>query len=221
MDASDAAEGRDAESCELRFGVSRAATPLARSSRVLQGRPKPPMNHIRCATGLLGAAASVALAAAWPPALVQAHHSRAMFDTTEAVVLGGSVKSMSWRNPHVYFEVDVTSGARQSGTWMLESGSVAGLVQEGWSENTVKVGDQVQVEVYPHKDSSRKYAGADRGNKSDGARYTSFIPGAARQRMRRRQNRRATVPARGIAPTRRTAAAPSATRPSADPRTGL
>ena len=96
------------------------------------------MRHRLTPTRLLGAAASGALAVAlaaehWPGHITLG----AMFDTTEAVVLGGSAEKR-WScapTPHVYFEVDVASGAGQSGTWdARERVRSPASSQEGWGE---------------------------------------------------------------------------------------
>ena len=129
-----------------------------------------------------GAAAAGALLLgavfAAPPAA--AHHSRAMFDTLRPVTLTGAVAKKTWRNPHVYFEIAVTGeGGSSATTWVLEGGSVAGMVQSGWSERTLEVGDAISVEVAPHKDSSRRYGSLIAVTVADGTRYESFTPGAA------------------------------------------
>ena len=53
------------------------------------------------------------------------------------------------------------------------------MVQSGWSERTLHVGDVISVEVAPHKDSSRRYASLIAVTIADGTRYESFTPGAA------------------------------------------
>ena len=56
----------------------------------------------------------------------------------------------TWRNPHVYFEIAVTGERGSSGDDLgLGGGSVAGMVQSGWSERTLDVGDAISVEVAP------------------------------------------------------------------------
>ena len=89
---------------------------------------------------------------------VHAHHSRAMFDLDITLKLEGKISKATWRNPHVYFEIDVESVDRQTTTWVLESSSVAGLAQSGWTQDTIKVGDLVVAMVNPQKGDSRRYA---------------------------------------------------------------
>ena len=101
------------------------------------------------------AAAAVVLAAAIP---VFAHHSfSAEFDSTKPVNLTGVVTKVEWQNPHTYFYVDVKDP--QTGrvsNWACEMGSPNGLVRQGWTRETLKVGTVVSVEGKRAKDGSNK-----------------------------------------------------------------
>jgi hypothetical protein len=101
------------------------------------------------------AAAAVVLAAAIP---VFAHHSfSAEFDSTKPVTLTGVVTKVEWQNPHTYFYVDVKDP--QTGkvaNWACEMGSPNGLVRQGWTRETLKVGTVVSVEGKRAKDGSNK-----------------------------------------------------------------
>ena len=55
--------------------------------------------------------ARIAYTATLVPAAVFAHHSRAVFDTKQEVVIEGTVTKLDWRNPHIYFTVE-TQGPR-------------------------------------------------------------------------------------------------------------
>jgi len=107
---------------------------------------------------------------------VHAHHSRAMFDEDNALKLEGRISKATWRNPHVYFEIDIESADGQTVTWILESGSVALLSQSGWSSETLKVGDLVTVTVSPHKDESKRYAALTDVALADGTRMVRLVP---------------------------------------------
>src|SRR5262245_22197487 len=39
----------------------------------------------------------------------EAHHSRALYDTTQEVVIEGTVTNLEWRNPHVSMTVETKS----------------------------------------------------------------------------------------------------------------
>jgi len=96
--------------------------------------------------------ALIAILAAVPLA---AHHSfAAEYDAKKPVTLKGTVTKVDWRNPHVYFFLDVEDEQGQRVNWALEMGPPAGLQRAGWTKNTMKVGDEVVVEGSLAKDGS-------------------------------------------------------------------
>ena len=107
-------------------------------------------------TRLVAFAVAVALLAAAAP--VSAHHSfAAEFDSTKPVNLKGVVTKVEWMNPHTYFYIDVKDEATgRVSNWALEMGSPNGLVRQGWTRNTLKVGTVVNVEGTRAKDGSTK-----------------------------------------------------------------
>lgn len=98
----------------------------------------------RCARIVVGI--GVLLLVAAPSAL--AHHSfAAEFDADKPFKLTGVVTKVEWQNPHTYFYIDVTDPATNKVTnWALEMGSPNGLMNQGWTRNTLKVGDVVTVD---------------------------------------------------------------------------
>lgn len=84
-----------------------------------------------------------------------AHHSfAAEFDANSPINLKGVVTKIEWMNPHTYFYMDVTGTDGKVINWGLEMGSPNGLMRQGWSRNTMKVGDVVTVEGSRARDGS-------------------------------------------------------------------
>src|SRR4051794_18343587 len=51
-----------------------------------------------------------------------AHHSAAAtYDTSKPVTLKGVVTKLDWKNPHVYYYIDVTDPAGNVMNWAIES----------------------------------------------------------------------------------------------------
>lgn len=88
-------------------------------------------------------------------ASVVAHHSfAAEFDASKPLTLKGTVTKIEWQNPHTYFYMDVAAADGKVVNWGMEMGSPNGLMRQGWTRNTLKVGDVVTVEGSAAKDGT-------------------------------------------------------------------
>jgi len=88
---------------------------------------------------------------------VKAHHSfSAVFDAESPVEVTGTVTRVDWKNPHVWFYVDVEADDGAVVNWEFELGSPNGLRRRGWSRTTLKVGDVISVSGYRARNKSTR-----------------------------------------------------------------
>ena len=87
------------------------------------------------------------------PGLVAHHSFAAEFDAAKPLNLKGIVTKIEWANPHTYFYMDVAEGDKVT-NWGMEMGSPNGLMRQGWTRNTLHVGDEVAVEGSQAKDGA-------------------------------------------------------------------
>jgi hypothetical protein len=75
-----------------------------------------------------------------------AHHSFAThYDTGNIVEISGVLSDVKMRNPHSFFEVDVTDADGNTETWEVEAHAVPILRRLGITRDTLRVGDTVTV----------------------------------------------------------------------------
>jgi hypothetical protein len=86
---------------------------------------------------------------------VLAHHSfSAEYDADKPVTLKGTVTKVEWTNPHARFYVDVKDASGNVINWNFELASPNGLMRQGWTRHSLKVGDVVSVTGALAKDGS-------------------------------------------------------------------
>jgi uncharacterized protein DUF6152 len=105
-------------------------------------------------TARIAFASAVLLAIAAAPAA--AHHSfAAEYDAAKPVTLHGAVVRVEWTNPHARFYVEVKEPDGTAATWNLELASPNVLVRQGWTRNSLKIGDEITVTGSAAKDGSK------------------------------------------------------------------
>src|ERR1700686_5431470 len=93
----------------------------------------------RIAFGVLGIAAALLAAPAF------AHHSFAIFDQSKMLYLSGTVKQFELVNPHTWLHLAVANDKGDVSTWSFEAGSVLQLAALGWSKDSFRIDDKVEV----------------------------------------------------------------------------
>jgi len=91
-----------------------------------------------------------------PAMPVVAHHSfAAQYDANKPFKMTGTVTKVEWMNPHTFFYIDVKDEKTGNVTsWAIEMAGPNGLMRAGWTRNTMKEGDVVEVEGSLAKDGS-------------------------------------------------------------------
>jgi hypothetical protein len=95
---------------------------------------------------LLGGLAAALCAGAAP-----AHHSTVEFDYTKVYAVTGTVKELQWTNPHSWLQVMVKDENGELVEWGFELGAPVFNVRMGWTNGSVRNGDQVTVVFCPTK----------------------------------------------------------------------
>ena len=86
---------------------------------------------------------------------VFAHHSfAAEFDSTKAVTLQGTVTKLDWMNPHIWIYLDTKDDSGTVAHWQCEGGPPNTLTRNGWSRDSLKIGDTATVEGFRSKDGT-------------------------------------------------------------------
>ena len=100
--------------------------------------------------GVLAAGAALLLSTA----PTSAHHvPAAKFDPAKPVTLSGRVTHVDWLNPHVHIFVNAEN-TKPRANWVVELESTVDLRRNGWTRDTVKVGDAITVQGIAARDGS-------------------------------------------------------------------
>lgn len=109
---------------------------------------------IKVKPGVLSAKLVLVITLLYFPGAGHGHHSfTAQFDATKPIEISGYLIKMEWRNPHVYFFLEVERN-EQYEEWAFEMGSPIAMERNGWTRNSVQVGDILEVEGSLARDGS-------------------------------------------------------------------
>ena len=90
-----------------------------------------------------------------------AHHSvAATYDVDKKITLHGAITQVEWKNPHVFYYIDVTDTAGKVTNWAIEASTPNQLYRAGWRKDDVKAGDMVTLtDTAPARNGSPKASG--------------------------------------------------------------
>lgn len=96
---------------------------------------------------------------------VSAHHSfAAEYDSNKPISVKGTVRKLSWVNPHAYLYIDVKEGDGKLVTWAFELLSPNALARQGWNRDSLKYGDAISIDGYLARDGKPLADGASHAN---------------------------------------------------------
>ena len=106
-------------------------------------RPNKPMTLFSLAVALL--AVSLPLLA---------HHGNAAYDADKIITVKGTVTAYVWSNPHVFVKIDGKDDSGNVVHWIVEGQNPVSMTQIGWTNNTFKPGDVVEIDAIPAKNGN-------------------------------------------------------------------
>ena len=85
-----------------------------------------------------------------------AHHAfTAQYDAEARTELTGVVVKVEWLNPHAYFYLDVENPETgEVTTWACELGSPVSMMRQGWTRESLELGEVLVVEGALARDGS-------------------------------------------------------------------
>lgn len=81
-----------------------------------------------------------------------AHHSTlGFFDPDQTIEMEGVLTEISWANPHVRFDVDVTNEAGAIESWHVETSALSVLRSRGLHQDFMQPGDRIRISGAPSR----------------------------------------------------------------------
>lgn len=74
-----------------------------------------------------------------------AHHAYDANYTREIGSIEGEVVDVFWANPHVQYYLEVTNDDGTKQVWIIEADNLNVMGRDGWTDETLQVGDRVRV----------------------------------------------------------------------------
>lgn len=84
-----------------------------------------------------------------------AHHSFAMFDLSQHMLVEGNVTDWHYNNPHSWLYIEAVDENGETQTWSFEGAAPVHATRQGVTGNTFKKGDFVRVVMSPIRDGRR------------------------------------------------------------------
>ena len=83
-----------------------------------------------------------------------AHHGNAAYDATTSITVKGTVTGYVWANPHVFVKLDAKDDSGNPVHWVVEGQNPVSMSAIGWTKDTFKPGDVVEIDAMPAKNGN-------------------------------------------------------------------
>src|SRR6202790_1930486 len=83
-----------------------------------------------------------------------ANHGNASYYTTKSVTVKGTVTEYIWANPHVFVKLDGKDDSGNDVHWIVEGQNPVSMMAIGWTKNTFKPGDEVEIDAMQAKNGN-------------------------------------------------------------------
>jgi hypothetical protein len=90
-----------------------------------------------------------------------AHHAAsAAYDVSKKITLAGNISKLEWKNPHIFYYIDVKDQTGKVTTWAIEGSTPNQLYRNGWRKKDLNIGDPVTLkDSSPARDGAKKAYG--------------------------------------------------------------
>jgi len=127
----------------------------------------------RCAPVLLGVLITAGAAA------MSAHHSwNTVFSEDKPLVLRGTISKVELVNPHAWIWLDVKGADGAIQKWGIEGGPPNGLIRNGITKDSLKIGEELIVHGYGARDEATFQVAGVKYEKADGQEFWLANEGA-------------------------------------------
>lgn len=131
--------------------ATRHRPPPPGRNRALNGFRSLTHDPLRAMFAVLG----IAIGLVDSSSVAMGHHSVTMFDREHPLQLIGAVREFKFVNPHASIILEVAGKDAPPVLWNLEGDSANSLKWDGWSEQTLKPGDELRITVEPLRSGAR------------------------------------------------------------------
>lgn len=121
---------------------------------------------------LLACVAGLAIAGA-----AVGHHSPAGYDQSKEMILNGTIKELSWKNPHIYFVMEMQNPDGSTSQQEVQAGSISVTTTLGITRELLEPGQQVSVRAHPSRRGDGRVAWGVNMTDDEGQTYALDIGG--------------------------------------------